>query len=400
MDDDAEKLDRIEEMTLCGANARVVDDFVAELEKTFISEAYALTQKGEQDKAVRKYFWAMLLPGRALRREALMHLALFAVDPLMEESTGIDQITSLQDAVFTNLREELNQRWIQKQNRSLIEKFVQLDSEQSLLRKRFDRLQQVMQELLQPDRRTNEWLVAEVRISQEEQAQDQFKRIIERVKDIAKEEDHVRRQEFMYGEVRAMTARAVECAAGGNPVYGQQISDYVVAMENFLIRSDTEKIVADMNLEVDKSREEQRNVFNQVLRGNSDEVAILQEICGKLKVFRNDGLLEELEKLSINWVRKEGRFRFELVALNEPSRARSLVSHSLRLIQEHGETLPDEIARDFRTFLEELAARLANSAQPAADEEVAQQEVAEPPAGRRRRFTEWLRGLFTRGRSK
>lgn len=389
MNADQDKLKQVEELRLCGADPAVVRDFILDLEKTFLREALAYEEQQQHDRAICKYLFAMLLPDRTSRHEEFMRHALFSLDHLVRTSGGIDQISCLDDALFSNLKKEMDERWAQKNNRSLIEQFRRLDAEPSLSKKDVDNLEVLRKQLSQSDSIANEWLVAEVRLSQEKQAKELFKNIIEKVTHhVAVESDHSKRQEIMYGEIRELTARAVEYASGARPVYGQQIMDYVTDMEKLFIRSDTERIVATMDLEVNRQREVQRDEFNKIFSNNSDEACIIETICKTLRVFRNHDLYEDLKKVSFNWITRDCRFRFEAISIEDPARARSLMNDSLRHINQYEEALPEEIRTEFKRFLESLAARLAPEEEPHVMKE------PELPTQNGNRVAKWLKRLF------
>jgi hypothetical protein len=387
--EDEQKLKQIEELMLYGVHDAVVRGFVSDMEQSFVAEALARVQRHDHEGAIVKYFFAMLLPGCAARRDELMRHALFSLDHIAKNGFGIDQIKLLDHPLFENLKRELNERRIQKKNNSIAEQFRRLDAEPVLLNKDFHLLGELINQLSQSDSSSTEWLLAKARLSQEKEAQDQFRTIIDKMQRLTGDSEQSNRREVIYGEIRELTARAVEHAGWGNPAYGRQITDYVSSMEEHLTRSDTEKIVAKMDLELNEYREKHREEFIKAFNSGGDERTILETICKKLKIFRNDTLLEDIKRVSINWVARDCKLRLEAAAVDDPARARLLVGDSLRIIEEYKETLPDEIRVGFREFLESLDSHPG----PEQESEVEVVEMA-PPEPDENRILKWLKRLF------
>jgi len=377
MTDDAKRLGRIETMVARRAHPDVINDLIIRVETQLMAEGAEYFTKGAYALAISKYFWALLLPNRAHRRDEMLQLSIDAYRNLGNGITRLSEIDALKLPEFDDLRIELEDRWLKSQQRELSHRFIKLDGEASLLEKRFDEMENILEQLpLSPKPR----LLPELRLPREKRAQELVLEMRAKLKDIAMQPDPDTRAQLLE-EVNKLKDQAIDFAAGGSRDYFEQIIDYVRGAEDLLVRTQLEKIINDVDRDSVRVREERFREFRQTLNGNSDELRVLEIICRTLKSFRKEDRLDEIRQVSVRWVKHYAEFRYRHLAIEDPQRAQLSVAGALELIAIYSEDLPQRITGEFKALLEEISVELDPKVEPA-------HEASKPPSERE--------GLFRR----
>src|SRR6266568_4936800 len=89
------KIDNVYELVESRADQEVVQEFVVKLEQEFVNAAIAHIQRNEYDLAIREFFHALLLPGRATVREMLLRRTLRAAEHLILNGDGLKHVECL-----------------------------------------------------------------------------------------------------------------------------------------------------------------------------------------------------------------------------------------------------------------------------------------------------------------
>jgi hypothetical protein len=353
MDVETKRLNRLNELIAWHAHPEAIREFVANVEAQFIKEADQLLEQGSYELAIRKYFFALLLPDRSFRREYLLERCVYAYDLLRKKGKDLNDFDSLADATFADLKAGLKRKWDEKTNSVVGARFGNLDSEPSLFEKQFEELETLLEELpLTADGR----LLAELRLPREKVAQQLLIKTRDLLREISKESDPEKRKQMIATDVQSLKQQIFGFASGSNSNYFQQASDYITKAEKLLVETEVEMLIDNINRDSQRLREERFGVFKETLISGTDELSVLRAICAGLKDFRDEEQLESVKKVSIHWTKEYGMFRYRRMVTEDPDHARQLIGDSLALLEENKEELPAEIAVDFNNFLQGLAA--------------------------------------------
>lgn len=402
--DDAERYQEFNELILHGAHPQVVDRLSDAIASQLIVQAIAHLQNKRYDLAIEKYFWALLLPDSAKRREELMQSSLFALDLLLKGNYDLDGSESLKNPLFADLKTELKTRWNTKQDTATAGKFQKLDNEPWIIRKDFDELLTLLGQLIEYEP-TTERFIAELRLGREKEAQQLFKSIREQLRLISKGGEHEKRREAIYGDLRQLHDLAIDFASSEGSAYARQITDFVLKAETYLARADTQKFMHDMDFAVNDHRERDFMALKEALKGDSDELQILQTICDTLRLMRGTPFFEQTQELATYWLERDAKVRYQALIISGQDRARGILEDSLVILERNPQVLPEEFTSGFKNFLEELMHEIEREEEPPTQTEPSwsppiQSEPASPSSkkGFAESVVEWIRSLFGTGR--
>lgn len=389
INDDRERHQKLKELILYGLHPQISNRLGDEFEKHLVMQALALTQLGQFEEAIEKYFWALLLPGRGQRRETLMQSALYVLELFLKTNTDIDACQSIADPIFSDLKAELTERWNDNRKVSLAAKFERLDSEQWLTRKRIDELLELLDELIQYEP-TTERRIAKLRLCREKEAQQHYENILAELGKISKEGDHSKRRDAIFVELRALRELAVDFAAGDHSAYAQQITDFVVDTEEYLRRANNQKTKHEITIEANRRREEEFQRFRDTLRDGTDMPQVLTFIADILRKMYGTHLFDEATDLSIHWLHQNGKAAYRALVVERPEQAGAILRDSLAIIERHRSVLPEEFKTEFRALLEDLAREFEPPEPEPQPEPPPPPPPPPPPDGLWRRFNRWL----------
>jgi hypothetical protein len=396
VEDDAERHQELNELILYGLHPEIVNRLADEFERSLVEKALTHTQDKQFDQAIRKYFWALLLPGRGQRREGLMRSALFLLGQFPEADRDIDACQAINDPAFAELKAELKERWDGKENAAVVAKFEKLDGEQWLSRKQVDELLQLLDKLIGYEPTTGR-LLAKLRLSREKEAQQRFAAILTQMEKVAEEGYNSERREAITGELRTLRALAVHFAASKHRDYAKQIDDLVSETEEYLRHADNQKFMHDdMTFDINNRREEKFKQFREGLRDSTNPVQTLTTVCNTLRAARGDNLFDEAAGLSVHWLQRVGKSAYQMLAVEQPIQAATIIRNSLNLIEENQSVLPEEFTNEFKPFLEALAQEFESATTGTSPEPESPPQPSPPPLkkGFVRRFGSWLKSLF------
>jgi hypothetical protein len=366
MDDDAKRVAWIETLLARRAHPTVMNEVVLQLENAFISEGSRYFAEGKYDLALGKYFWALRLPEPANHKHDLLQLATDAYRLLYEQGTEADNIEVLNLPVFEDLKTQLKERWSRVLEKELYGRFRRLDGEKSLLTKKFDELEQLLAQLAPS---AEGMLVSELRLRRERRAQELLKTIRRKLNKGAKQSHQAATAE-LFAEVKKLQQDALDFLDGSASNYTNEILEYVAAAEDLLVRSSVDRLASDITRESARLREEWFAEFVQSIRGSeaSPEPDLLERglrgICRAVRLFKGDGRLSEIKRLSLQWLEEYARFQYRRLATEVPEQARDYVAKAIGIIDGCSCELPLELADGFRAFLEEIQGMLDSAATP------------------------------------
>jgi hypothetical protein len=398
--DDAERYQELNELILHGAHSQVIDRLSDTFASQLILRAIANLQDRHYDLAIEKYFWALLLPESARRREELVQSSLFCLNLFSEANQDLDKFESLHNPLFADLKTDLKTRWNTKQDKATVGKFEKLDSEPWIIRKELDELMTLLDQLISYEP-TTERFIAELRLGREKEAQQLFKVILEQLRVISKEGEHSRRRELVYGELRKLHDLAIDFASGEGSTYARQITDFVLKAEAYLAQADTRKFMHDMDFATNERHENEFIALKNSLKTDPDEIHILQTICDTLRLMRGTNFFEQTQELATYWLEKQGRARYQALIVGGQDRARAILEDSLVILRRNQEVLPEEFKTGFKNFLEEIMREIAPEEEPPIQTEPSSPPPirSEPSApsskkGFAETVVEWIRSLF------
>lgn len=357
------KIERVQELVESGADKDVVERFVKETEEQFVNAAIADLQQGHYKQAACEYLHALLLPGRTQARGRLFESVLAAVGHSGLDVNELDQLECLKDVRFDDLKIELVDRLQQNKQHTVLQRFIQLDSERSLRAKNFAELKEVLAQLKTLKR--PEDLVAELRLAREEKAQTIFNQIVERFVDIAKESGDLK----VDAEIYELAKQAVEFS-GGNPGYADEIREYIGNTEDLFAKARAAGVIEEIHNSSHKLRDHEFLEFAKLLRNYSEAPEVLGALVKASRILQEDPLVAEIHRMGVHWTKEEGRLRYRKMAADQPGETLRIVSESLEVIKDHIEVLPPEIAIDFFHFLQKLERELNPPKIPNAEPEI------------------------------
>lgn len=403
IDDEEERHKGLSELILHGLHPEIISRLAEEFERRLVREASAHARLKQHGKAIRKYFWALLLPGRAHERERLLKRALFQLGLyLKSDGAGakvkdIDSCDEIKDAVFASLKAELKDRWANDRAAVLRADFERLDSEPHLRRKRFDELGGLLEDLVKCEP-TNEWVVARYRLTREAEAQGRLVRIGTLLDGVSKNANHEERRKTIAAEVDTLRGLAVDFAASEKQRgYAEQINDFVLSVEDLLRHADNQKFKHDRTFKANRRMEQAFLDFRKVFDGDSNGGAaapkdVLETICRQLRAARGGRFFNEVTDLSLHWLREEAKPAYYGVAAESAAAAAAAIKGSLEIIARNQSVLPEEFTGDFKRFLEELAQEVEP---PRWEEPPPPPPMSTPsPDGFLRRMAGWVRSQF------
>lgn len=391
MDDiDLNRIGKVDELSQSGADAAVVLQFAADLERELLGEATELMQAGQHLLALRKYLLATRLPDRAIRRDELIGRALYTLGFVLNNGKRFEDIECLREPIFEVIARELKERFESSDYRAIAERRTQLDSQPLLLTKNFDALEQLDRDSPLP--LTPDHFAAKLRLEREKEAQRLLNTILVMLKEANAETDNEKRRGLIEGQVHELVEAAVEKA--GAP-YGGQIRAYVDEATNLLFLSQTESVLNEISDDGINLRRNEFEDFERNVKTEEDVVSALRAIVIAAKSFRGDDLLPEVERVAGHWVEEIAKVRVRILAARDPERTRRIVDDSTRLIEEEHQALPPAVTDSYREFLAGVAERLAPRPAPARQPEMHQPEPSPPPP-HRSGLRGWIGRVFGR----
>jgi hypothetical protein len=395
--DDAERHDALNELILYGAHPKLIKRLSDDFEGLLITRAIGYIQNKHYDLALEKYFWSLLLPDRDQRRDALMRLAIYAYDLLLKDKHNLlDDCECLQNPLFSEVKAELKERWEARQHSSVATVFERLDSEPWIAKKQIEELIGLLDQLISYAP-TTERLVTKLRLPREKEAQQLFVSIFEQLEAIAKEGEHTKRREAIYGELSRLHDLAVDFAASERTPYARQITDFVLKAEEYLAQADTRKFMQKMEMADNERHAEEIMAFKETLKTNSDELQMLETICNTLRLMRGTTLRPQVEELSIYWL-QHGKSRYQALAISNQDRARTIIEGSLEMLERNQQILPEEFNGEFKDFLQNLMHEMPKIEEQPNEGEQQSPPPPPPPLGFARRIIGWAKRRFNTGR--
>jgi hypothetical protein len=396
MDNPFQKINKIDELVESGADPEVVEGFVLELEDEFLENATAHVQEGRYEQAVREYFLALILPERTSTREEIFGRAVRAFLLLDLNGNEPERLEELSDPRFERLMAELLKRVEEERRRDYDEQFAELDGRSSLRAKDFAALEAVLEKM--GEAMPTRYLVARLRLVREKKAQEFFNQIIERFHELAEEEDFESLRAQLDGEILELRKRAVIFSTGIHPVYGEQIREYIERAEELFVKSHTETVIDEIDNAGSKILQDEFAEFKDSIKSDAGPVEILTAVVRGLRIFRDEHVFTEIQRVGAKWAKSEAELRYRLLAIEQPVAALRLVIRSLEIIDGHNGILPSEISDDLRAFLISLKEELTLRVIPRVTPDPPPAPRAQKKRGWLSRLLAWLRALLSGGR--
>lgn len=393
--DDSERHQDLSELMVYGLHPSVVSRVADHLEKLLVMQAQSLVQAREFEQAIEKYFWALLLPERRHRRDALMRSALFALELFLKDHPDMDSCRPFANPVFLELGAELQERWENNRSANLISRFEKLDNERWLGRKQIDDLIRLLDELLSSEP-TTERLLAKLRLPREKAAQEHFRKILAELEIVSKEGDHSKRRDSIFGELRHLQDLAVDFAAGDHRAYAQQITEFVLKTEAYLLQADNERFKHELSVQASIEREENFQQFRNTLRDSPDPIQILTSIGNILVEMQGTALFEQAGDLSIHWLRQQSKMTYWKLLAQYPDQGPEILHNSHDLLARNQSVWSKEFKDGLLSLLADLQRQFEPLPSTAADgPEALPPSVSPPiPEGLLSRFKGWLTAKF------
>lgn len=393
--DDAGRQREIRALVLHGLHRQVLARLTGEIERQLVKEALSHADLQQHVEAIRKYFWAMLLPGRTDGREKLFKAALAQFARLPESQRHVSSCQALDEEEFAELKAELKERWDKDRSAALVSEFDRLDAEPHLSRKHVDDLSALLEKLIDYEP-TTERRLARLRLTREKQAQDGFRKIEALLGDIVKKGDQAERSRDIEAEVNTLRELAVDFAASEQRRYAEEINDFVLRTEELLRHADNQKFKHGRTFEVNRRNEKEFLRFREALGKSPEPTQTLRDISRQLRTARGGPFYDAVAELSLHWLNVEGKNAYYNLAAKEPANvALAAINESLAIIRGNHSVLPEEFKDGLRRFLEELSLEIE---MPAQVEETTAPSAPPPPAppeGLLRRLARWFTSRFS-----
>lgn len=386
MSDASSKIERVQELVESGADPDVVGLFVKETEEQLVNAALASLQQGQYQQAACEYLHALLLPGRTQSRERLLGSVIAAIGHSGLDVNELDQLECLKDFRFDVLKTELIGRLVKNKHNTVLQRFIQLDSERSLRAKNFAELKQVLAELRALNR--PEHLVAELRIAREERAQRIFNQITGLFAEIAEEAGNP----TVDSQIDDLSKQAVAFSSGDNTDYADQIREYISDTEDLFAKARAAGVIEEIHNSSDKLRDHEFIEFTKSLCAAAEAPEVLGALVRASRILQQDSIVAEIHRMAIHWTNEEGRLRYRKLAADQPEEALTIVSRSLEIIKDNIEVLPSEIAIDFLGFLQKLERELNPPKIPVVEPEIKKAQM--PPEVESAGCLTAIKGLF------
>jgi hypothetical protein len=395
---DAERVQKVKELTLIGVSPEIIQQMIDQHAQEFLNDAFNLLQEQQYHSAILKCFWALRLPDLSAKRTEFKRFALHAVDNLMDGQNGVNDIGAIGGPEFSDLAADLKEIWTATKSQLIMDQFKDLDDEPLLLKKDFEKLKDLLTQLKQQQPRTSERIAeAELRLPLEENAQLEFKAIIQDVQTFLERSDRTGFQDFLK-ELRERAAIAAGNAGGSKVGYGGQISDFVRNATDYIAQLHSEQFKHHMTLDVVADAEKDLADFRDALKDDANAGQILKMICETLRLSPDHRHFQRMQDLSVHWLKEKGRNAFRKLSQGLSGTEPMVIADAIADIENSAHVLPAEISEEFKDFLLRLQEALKLKL-PSPASEVETEILPRAKQRLRERFREALLGLFYTNRS-
>jgi hypothetical protein len=382
MDDDADRVKIIDELTAFRVAPAIISDFQNHLEGILDQEYDTLKASGKFVEAFWKICWSLLLRVPEVDLSTKVDKALIALERCPDELERV-----IQDARLPGVGGRLKKAWSERSKRNAAGEFELLDDELDLLKKDFGRLEELLQGDQLPESGSNKYILAEARLKREKEAATKFREIKKEYEAISIEPEQ-KRNDTIRQKIQELEAVFINLAADdGEGKYVKQISNYADCLRDSMRKADVTADRRRMNNAAYNRElgilEEARRIF----RSETDPNTVLERICHLLKTYEGNDFIGIINELLIDWV-KGGRGLFQKeVDSRHPQQKVEYIQHALVILSGAGDFAPPMVQKDLKPFLEALLAPY----EPRAERKVQPQQVEPEP----RTFWDKLKSLFT-----
>ena len=173
----------------------------------------------------------------------------------------------------------------------------------------------------------------------------------------------MRKDAIQFSRIATAPGSRNRFGSGDHHEYAQQVTDFVLKTEAYLLQADNERLKHDIAVAASKEIETDFERFKNALL-ETDPVKVLSNVGSILIATQGTDLFQQASDLSVHWLEQSGTMSYRRIFAQHPEQARQTIQQTRDLLVRHQSVLPEPFQDSYKFSCENLQVSLKRQSRP------------------------------------